>query len=77
MKKKNIIIISLLMIVIIVGAIISLKSGKISEMIGKENKIEENKTESKSTELAEKKKVLEDYIYIHYVIAFKYHYMKN
>lgn len=65
MKKKNIIIISVLIIVIIIGAIICLKNGRISELIGKESEVEENKTESKSIELAEKKKVLEDYLYIY------------
>lgn len=63
MKKKNVIIISLLIIALIIGAITCLKSGKISELIGKENKVEESKTEN--TELTKKKKVLEDYLFMY------------
>lgn len=62
MKKKNIVIISLLIIVII-GVIICLKNGEMSKVIRKENKVEEKKIES--TELAKKKKVLEDYLFIY------------
>ena len=64
MKRKKVIIISLL-IIIIIGVIICLKSGIISELLGKENKVEENKQEDRNTELAKKKKVLEDYLFIY------------
>lgn len=64
MKTRNIVFIIVLIILLIIGAIIYLNNEKISEFIGKENKVEENKIENKNTELQKKKKILENIRYM-------------